>query len=321
VIPVVAGSNPVRHPSTARRADAAPVKAAAVALPPGATIEDAFRTVVRAALAQVEANAFGVLHSLDLEFVHQMRVGMRRFRSSLIAFRAAVPREASARIRLELRDVALAIGTTRDWDVLCQRIAAVGRTRFPERDSLEALKRHVLLRRAASVRRARKAIDAGDFAGALQRVERWLVRAPWRGIVPAEVLGSPVAPLARRALKRLQRKARECGNDVSTLPGDARHQLRVRIKRLRYACEFFASLYPRRRTRIFIRRLQQLQDTLGELNDIAVACRMLGNTAALPARARRAIARMHERDARRERRLLIELDAQWKILKAADPFW
>ena len=179
----------------------------------------------------------------------------------------------------------------------------------------------MLLRRAASVRRARKAIDAGDLAGALQRAERWLERAPWRSVVPAEVLAAPVAPLARRALKRLQRKALECGEDVAALPGDARHQLRVRIKRLRYACEFFASLYPRRRTKMFIRRLQQLQDTLGELNDIAVARRLLGDTAALPARARRAIARMHERDARRERRLLIELDAQWKILRAADPFW
>ncbi len=321
MIPVVAGSNPVRHPSTARRADAAPVKAAAVALPPGATVEDAFRTVVRAALAQVEANASGVLHSRNSEFVHQMRVGMRRFHSSLIAFRAAVPHEATARIRLGLRDAARALGTTRDWDVLSQRIAAAGRTRFPERDSLKALKRHVLLRRTASVRRARKAIDTGDLAGALQRAERWLERGPWRSVVPAAVLGSPVAPLARRALKRLQRKARACGKDIATLPGDARHQLRVRIKRLRYACEFFAALYPRRRTRMFIRRLERLQDTLGELNDIAVARRLLGNTAALPARGRRAIARIHQRDARRERRLLIELDAQWKKLKAADRFW
>jgi CHAD domain-containing protein len=286
-------------------------------LPPGAAVEDAFRTVVRAALTQVEANASGVLHSADLEFVHQMRVGMRRFRSSLIAFRAAVPQEMSAGIWLELRDAARALGTTRDWDVLCQRIAAAGRTRFPERDSLEALTRHVLLRRAASLRKARKAIDAG----ALQRAERWLERGPWRSVIPAEVLGSPVAPLARRALKRLKRKALECGKDVAALPGDARHQLRVRIKRLRYACEFFASLYAHRRTKMFIRRLEQLQDTLGELNDIAVAHRLLGNTSALPAHARRAIARIHQRGARRERRLLIELDAQWKTLKAVDPFW
>ena len=321
MIPDVAGSNPVRHPNTARRADAAPVKAAAVALPPGATVEDAFRTVVRAALAQVEANASGVLHSRNLEFVHQMRVGMRRFRSSLIAFRAAVPRGASARIKSELRNVARALGTARDWDVLCRRIAAAARARFPEHSSLEALKRHVQLRRAASVRRARNAIDAGDVAGTLQRAERWLERAPWRGSVAAEVLAAPVEPLARQTLKRLQRKALKCGKDAAALQGDARHRLRVRIKRLRYACEFFATLYPRRRTKLFIRRLQQLQDILGELNDIAVAGSLLGEAAALPAPAKPAIARMHERDAGRERRLLTELYAQWKILRSADPFW
>jgi CHAD domain-containing protein len=276
---------------------------------------------VRAALAQIEANASGVLESSDLEFVHQMRVGMRRFRSGLIAFRAAVPNEASARIRLEFRDAARALGTTRDWDVLSQRIAAAGHTRFPERASLDALKRHVLLRRAGSLRLARRAIEAGDLAGVLRRAERWLERAPWRGKLPAEVPDSPVAPLARRALKRLRRKALECGEDVAALPEDARHRFRVRIKRLRYACEFFVALYPRRRAKTFTRRLERLQDTLGELNDIAVTRRLLGDTAVLPARARRAIARMHQRDALRERRLLIELDAQSKKLKAADPFW
>ncbi len=321
MIPDVAGSNPVRHPNTAPRAAAAPVKAAAVALPPGATVDDAFRTVVRAALAQVEANASGVLHSLDLEFVHQMRVGMRRLRSTFIAFRAAIPSAASSGIRRELRGATQALGAARDWDVLCESLSAARSTRFPERASLEALLRRVALRRAASVRRARRAINTAEFRRALMRTQRWLESTPWRENIPAGVLTAPVAPLARRALKRLFRKALACGENAAALRGDDLHQLRIRIKRLRYACEFFASLYTRRRAHSFLRRLQRIQDTLGELNDLAVAERLLDAVSAAAPEARPATARLRDRRERSERRLFIHLGAQWDSLRAADPFW
>ena len=49
------------------------------------------------------------------------------------------------------------------------------------------------------------------------------------------------------------------------------HGLRIQCKRLRYAAEFFAPLFPGRDTRRFVRRLGVLQERLGHLNDGAVA--------------------------------------------------
>lgn len=299
----------------------APVKARAIELARNASVESAFRTVARAGLTQIRANLIGVNSSPDPEFVHQMRVGMRRFRSAFVAFRAAIPPAASATIRRELRDASRALGAARDWDVMCQRLAAARGTRFPERVSLDALQRHGNARRGITARRVRRAVAANKFQRTLLRAEHWIANSAWRAEVQAGVLAAPVAPLARKALKRLLKRALRCGECAAALDGDDRHRLRIRIKRFRYACEFFASLYPRRRTESFTRHLENLQDTLGELNDIASARRLLGDATGMPSTAAAALARILSRDARRERRLLTELDAQWKILRAADPFW
>jgi CHAD domain-containing protein len=67
---------------------------------------------------------------------------------------------------------------------------------------------------------------------------------------PAAVLGR----LERKARRQTARDARE------------RHKLRIRVKRLRYASECFGRRRP---------DLEALQEVLGELNDIAVARRLL----------------------------------------------
>ncbi|WP_438618885.1 CHAD domain-containing protein [Oryzifoliimicrobium ureilyticus] len=52
-----------------------------------------------------------------------------------------------------------------------------------------------------------------------------------------------------------------------------RHQARKDSKKLRYAAEFFCSLYSdekgQRRHRRFVKAMEELQDQLSELNDLA----------------------------------------------------
>ena len=54
----------------------------------------------------------------------------------------------------------------------------------------------------------------------------------------------------------------------------ARHKIRINAKKLRYASEFFASIFPgkkaAKRRRVFSKSLKQLQSSLGDLNDFAV---------------------------------------------------
>ncbi len=76
-------------------------------------------------------------------------------------------------------------------------------------------------------------------------------------------------------LDGLDKRVRRALKNLAELPPEERHRARIRVKRLRYAIEFFAGLFPDHKTRRLVSSLGRLQDRLGTLNDIAVAGRLL----------------------------------------------
>ena len=76
--------------------------------------------------------------------------------------------------------------------------------------------------------------------------------------------------LADKILARLHRKVRKRGAHFRQLDTDAQHDLRIELKKLRYAAEFFLPLYaghaPAKR---YVTRLARLQNSLGRARDIA----------------------------------------------------
>ena len=81
----------------------------------------------------------------------------------------------------------------------------------------------------------------------------------------------PLRPFLLRRLRRWHRQVLEDGRRFGELDLPARHELRKRAKRLRYGLSFADSLLPRARLRGYRKQLAQLQDLLGQINDLAVA--------------------------------------------------
>ena len=75
-------------------------------------------------------------------------------------------------------------------------------------------------------------------------------------------------------MRRRWRKVRKKGKALAQLDAQSRHKLRIQVKKLRYAAEFFHSLFAvkraRKRWETFLPALERLQDGLGDLNDITV---------------------------------------------------
>jgi triphosphatase len=265
-----------------------------------ATPAEAFAALVGASLAQGGANARGVVHARDPEYLHQLRVGLRRLRSVLRAFRALVG-TAKPVVR-RLRALMPAFGEARDWDVFVAWLQEVPTAR--------GLLARARARRSAARRKAREAAASPEFQIFLLRTLRWLHGAPLRESQDS------LRDFGGNALERLHRKALKHAHGLDWLDAEARHALRIRVKRLRYGCEFFAGCFPRASVRPYVKSLEALQDILGELNDVAVGRKLLQALGPDPAAApvRRELTM-------RERRLIASLEPAWAAFEKRRPFW
>jgi CHAD domain-containing protein len=80
-------------------------------------------------------------------------------------------------------------------------------------------------------------------------------------------------------LERRARKLRKLGKRHAELGPAELHRLRIRAKKLRYAADFFRSLYSRKAVRQHATALGDMQDALGAINDTAVGQALLAELA------------------------------------------
>jgi len=294
-----------------RSARAAPAKWLGPSIEERAAAGDAFATLCSAALAQIGANAAGVAHATDPEYLHQLRVGTRRLRSALRAFRALLRRKQAAAVERPFKRMMHVFGAARDWDVFCQTLAEA---RAPA-PLLAAARR----RRRAARRAARQVVSSAQFQLAQLGVLRWLHGEPWRS---AAARAEPLARFARRSLDRLHARLLKRALKLDWHDAPRRHQVRIALKRLRYACDFFAACFPHQAVSPLLHALSALQDTLGELNDVAVARLLLEQIAPKEgAPLRQAAAQTRARLAARERELIASLQNDWPAFARKRPYW
>ena len=97
--------------------------------------------------------------------------------------------------------------------------------------------------------------------------------------------GEALRDLLRAPLHRLLRQVQRDAAGFDTLDDAARHRLRRRIKRLRYAADAVASLWPARPVERTLRALARAQEPLGAYNDTVVALALMRGLAAQEGRA------------------------------------
>ena len=297
----------------AARERRSPVKGRWPSLDRSETAEIAMLAVLHACLAQVEGNVFGFLHATDPEYLHQLRVGLRRMRSALRSFEGVGERKAIRALSTRLRGLMPELGMARDWDVFFAQIAEAQDGAEPQ---LAGLVRRARARRSAARKRARAMAGSAHFQLTLLGALRWMHEAPWR-------VGPDQAPrLVRytaRVLGRLEHKLSREGERIEWGNAVQRHRLRIRVKRLRYAYEPFVELFGKDRARRYLDRLEALQDVLGELNDVAVGRRLLseiGDGRQAPEKVF-----MHGWFAGREVELLQRLGQTWRAWRKAKRPW
>ncbi|MBR1127433.1 CYTH and CHAD domain-containing protein [Bradyrhizobium iriomotense] len=247
---------------------------------------NAFGVIAHSTLRQITGNADPV-RNMDSEGVHQMRVGLRRLRAAISLFSDILPRASTERIKAELKGLTSELAPAREIDVfLNESILPIAGQGVPKRGARAIAKKFSAERRAAFAR-AREAVESPRYRRLLIDVIEWIETGQSRADDDQSIAAYAAAVLDRRI-----RKARKQGKHLDDLDPMQRHKLRIRIKKIRYAVDFFKSLYSdrdRKRLASLSGQLKAIQSALGSLNDFMTHRELATETAlAAPPANRRA---------------------------------
>lgn len=243
-------------------------KAEPIVLASGLMAAEAFREIVQSCVRQFRSNEALLSVARDAEAFHQARVGLRRLRSAFSIFKPVVGGTRHAALGAELRWLASEMGEARDLDVLLERAGS------------GALRSRIAAAREAAYDRVAEVLASARVRGLMLDVMEWTVSGD--GLSASGTAGDPdktARDFAVAALDRFRRKVKKGGNDLVHIDDEARHEVRKNAKKLRYASEFFGSLFTRkreqRRQKEFVAALERLQDRLGALNDLVTGPRLI----------------------------------------------
>jgi len=300
------------------RARARPPKAAPITLARDTTVRQGFGSIMQSSIDCLAKSETAALHGGGIECIHQMRVALRRLNATLSLFKDVIASPRTPRITDDLRWIESILGGARDWDVF-----ATQTLQKADRDPGMGLAAENIAHAASALRRAahRKAayaVRSPRYSACSRALNTWVADQQWcerldPGIRP--LLEAPLAEIGRPWLRRSARKAHEAGKRIKHLTAKQRHRLRIALKQLRYDTEALSSLYAARKVNRYGGALRDLQDVLGDLNDLVVARKLLAVVKSPDCPA--VDDRLRAVSAKR----LKALAPAWRAFRKIPPFW
>ena len=234
-----------------------------VRLSPDMTARAALRAVLLQLLDTLEANVPGTLRDIDTEFLHDLRVAVRRTRSALKLAGDVLPASVAARFRPEFKWLGDLTTPTRDLDVYLLNYDEMADALVSATPAeLEPFHAHLARRRVIEQRVLARGLRSARFSR---------LTGEWRSVLTGLSVprtGERTADLAARRLRRAHRRVLRQGRAISAdSPAEQLHDLRKRCKELRYLLEIFASVFDPQAYQRALKDLKGLQDCLGEFQD------------------------------------------------------
>ena len=261
------GSGSDAGPAWAAAVRAVPVPGEPPAASAAMTVDQPAAVAVAGALldnlAAVESSVDGIRRDLDIEYLHDFRVAVRRSRSVLKLLGDALPDGLAERAAPELRWLGQVTTVARDLDVYVAELPELGRSLVRPED-LEAFARHVQAKRKLAYASLRRSLRT-------QRFSAWCTQ--WRVDLetvitddrPGAVTAAQLADeRLHRTFRKVVRRARAIG------PGSEAeeiHDLRKACKELRYLLEVFRPLCDPAAFKALTADFKGLQDVLGDFQD------------------------------------------------------
>lgn len=224
------------------------------------SVTQGLRNLIWSCLHHLQKNLPGAMSGEDAEYLHQLRIAMRRLRVVLAMAGSILADQELYGLRGELALAGGAFGNIREWDVFIAQIKAL-------RDADAVLDFALSQRQDSHVSLRGR---ASEFQSLLLRISLWMHGPYWQ---QAENQAPKLGRFSEKYLKKLFSKYDRATGHIGN--PDALHALRIKAKKLRYSAEFFSSLYEKSAVKSFLAALGEIQELSGQINDISVANRLL----------------------------------------------
>lgn len=249
-----------------------PSKAKVPQLSRRAALADALKVWLWSCITHLQANARGRSDATGEEFLHQMRVALRRLRVALSMAKRLHTDETLVALDKQAGVLAGMIGNVRDWDVFIGNVAQAVAGGYPEHLGIKKL-----LTASGEMRRQQHdVLFSAEGNRTLQHFilsfAVWMNSDYWDALRAQTITVRKFAKRHERHLMQsFQNKEELGGDDAATLL----HALRILSKKLRYSTEFFAACDADESRAVYLRDLGKIQARLGDLHDLSVARQLL----------------------------------------------
>lgn len=258
-----------------------------------------FMLIVQECVRHFRLNEALIIAERDPGALHQARVAMRRLRTSFSLFRPAIRRGSLEPLRKELRDLIDPFGTARNLDVFLDHHA----DELGWRD-----RRRLRSARKDSYDQVIAMLESSRSRDTILDLVEWTVSSGWRKDAASLPIGSFAADRLDASWKKVKRRGARLGD----LEERQLHRLRINIKKLRYAVEFFGPLYAKKQVRQFTSSLEAMQDCLGLIHDNMVSQQIVADFA---------LAEVRLADAAGRSRRIQAMERRFRKLKRVGRFW
>lgn len=231
----------------------------------------ALKALLLTLLDTMEVNEQGVVEDIDSEFLHDLRVSVRRTRSVLSQIKHIFPQRSLQRFEGGFSWVGQITGPTRDMHVYLLKFDNY-KSALPKK-----VQPHLLPLKEFLIRQ--QALEHEKLVAAIKSKRYQLLKQSWRTFLTSpcpektslENATNPISETANTHIWQAYSKLIKRGSAITTsCPDEKLHKLRIVAKKLRYLLEFFQNLYPKSKIKPLISALKKLQDVLGDFQDLSV---------------------------------------------------
>jgi len=275
-------------------------------LTPELPVVEGARRLLYLDFSSVLANVNGALEGADSEALHKARVGLRRMRAVLRAFRKPLKSTTAARIDRDIQHLNAILGDVRDLDVWIDLLT--GKTLQQQLAThphgMRYIDHQVALRKLqqATVRRH---LGGASFAALQARIGH-LLRIELPQLAPISTAGS-LGLYSRRVLAKNLRQALALSEFRHAHSLDKLHRLRIALRRVRYLGAAFADILGPSVTAL-VKRIHEVEGALGRLRDTDLAFARIQREGPTPPRI------LIHRLGHRRKKAAVELAAAWQRL-------